>query len=127
LASIDARFTPDKDDIDPSELAKSVLEMDADYRRADPKSFLFSGIRVGEVLALGDFPNYAALSEVPLPEPLEDFDINATLPRPYRPFRWPYHQTMGEIGFTFTMFSTETNSAATSRQQSKEWSPTIGL
>ncbi|KAL3952162.1 alpha-1,2-mannosyltransferase [Purpureocillium lilacinum] len=94
LASIDARFTPDKDDIDPSELSKSVLEMDADYRRADPKSFLFSGIRVGEVLALGDFPNYAALSEVPLPEPLEDFDINATLPRPYRPFRWPYHQTM---------------------------------
>jgi hypothetical protein len=47
-----------------------------------------------EIKALGDFPDYAALSGVPLPRPYHEFDINKAKPRPYRPFRWNYHQTM---------------------------------
>ncbi|KAI9789367.1 MAG: hypothetical protein M1833_002426 [Piccolia ochrophora] len=47
-----------------------------------------------DIKALGDFPDYAQLSGVPLPEPYHEFDISKAKPRPYRPFRWPYHQTM---------------------------------
>jgi hypothetical protein len=47
-----------------------------------------------EIKALGDFPDYVTLSGVPLPEAYPEFDINKAKPRPYRPFRWNYHQTM---------------------------------
>ncbi|KAF2086487.1 hypothetical protein K490DRAFT_74428 [Saccharata proteae CBS 121410] len=47
-----------------------------------------------EVKALGDFPDYATLSGVPLPKPYTGFDIKTARPRPYRPLRWAYHQTM---------------------------------
>jgi hypothetical protein len=73
-----------------------LLGLEMDYRLASPWRLLFSGFSVGEVRALGSFPNYAALSEVPLPVALTDFDINTARPRPYRPLRWPYHQTMGK-------------------------------
>jgi len=43
---------------------------------------------------LGLYPDYAELSGVPWPEAYVDFDPDRALPRPYRPFRWPYHQTM---------------------------------
>jgi hypothetical protein len=49
---------------------------------------------VEEIEALGDFPDYAILSGIPLPTPYHDFDIKKAIPRPYRPFRWAYHQTM---------------------------------
>ncbi|KAG6876507.1 hypothetical protein C0992_012682 [Termitomyces sp. T32_za158] len=39
-------------------------------------------------------PDYAKLSGVPLPQPLMDFDVKIAKARPYRPFRWNYHQTM---------------------------------
>ncbi|KAF9501303.1 hypothetical protein BDN71DRAFT_1439647 [Pleurotus eryngii] len=39
-------------------------------------------------------PNYFKLSGVPPPKPLSHFDIDKAKPRPYRPFRWEYHQTM---------------------------------
>ncbi|KAF2634591.1 hypothetical protein P280DRAFT_234147 [Massarina eburnea CBS 473.64] len=52
------------------------------------------GFSVEEIEALGDFPDYAALSGVPLPQPYHEFDIAKAKPRPYRPFRWTYHQTM---------------------------------
>lgn len=70
--------------------------MDESYAAASHGRFIYSGFRVGDVLRLGDFPDYAALSEVPLPKPAEDFDIGTAQPRPYRPLRWPYHQTMGK-------------------------------
>jgi hypothetical protein len=47
-----------------------------------------------EIKALGDFPDYAELSGVPLPKPYSEFVIEKASPRPYRPFRWAYHQTM---------------------------------
>lgn len=71
-----------------------LLRLEEDYRHADAAKRIFSGFTVGEVRALGDFPDYAALSGVPLPSPLPDFDITQAMPRPYRPFRWSYHQTM---------------------------------
>lgn len=80
--------------LDLSVSSKPILRMDEDYRRADPSSYVFSGFSVGEIKALGDFPDYAKLSGVPLPPPLKSFDVDSTMPRPYRPFRWPYHQTM---------------------------------
>lgn len=39
-------------------------------------------------------PDYASLTGVPKPCPLPAYDTNRALPRPYRPLRWPYHQTM---------------------------------
>ena len=53
-----------------------------------------TGFAVEEIKRLGDFPDYAALSDVPLPEAYTEFNINNALPRPFRPFRWAYHQTM---------------------------------
>ena len=39
--------------------------------------------------------DYFVLSGVPRPKPLLNFSITDARPRPYRPFRFPYHQTMG--------------------------------
>jgi hypothetical protein len=40
--------------------------------------------------------DFFALTGVVPPNPLPDFDVRAAKPRPYRPLRWAYHQTMGE-------------------------------
>jgi hypothetical protein len=53
-----------------------------------------TGFTVEEIKALGNFPDYATLSGVPLPAPYTDFDIKTAMSRPYRPFRWSNHQTM---------------------------------
>ncbi|KAH8810846.1 hypothetical protein F5884DRAFT_842831 [Xylogone sp. PMI_703] len=47
-----------------------------------------------DIQSLGEFPNYAKLSGIPLPTPYPEFDHQKAMPRPYRPFRWPHHQTM---------------------------------
>ena len=67
-----------------------------DFRKADDDKYIYTGYKVKEIRALGDFPNYSALSGVPLPEAYPEHDINKALARPYRPFRWAYHQTMCE-------------------------------
>ncbi|KAK4502918.1 hypothetical protein PRZ48_006345 [Zasmidium cellare] len=74
-----SKLTPDKD--------TPTIDQYKDHVTA-------TGFTVEEIRRLGDFPDYAALSGVPAPEPYEDFDINKAVPRPYRPFRWAYHQTM---------------------------------
>ncbi|KAJ5738622.1 hypothetical protein N7493_001777 [Penicillium malachiteum] len=79
---------------DPTALAHNVLDLNADYRHADPSKLVFTGFSVGEIHALGSFPDYAKLSGVPLPTPIPDFDLAKALARPFRPFRWAYHQTM---------------------------------
>lgn len=58
-----------------------------------------------EIEAYGDFPDYATLSGVRLPDPYLEFNIEKALPRPYRPVRWSYHQTMGMLSTT-TLLST---------------------
>ncbi|KAI1814243.1 alpha-1,2-mannosyltransferase [Poronia punctata] len=73
---------------------RNLLDINEDYTTADESKYIYSGFSIREIKALGDFPDYATLSGVPLPSPYPEFDIDKALPRPYRPFRWPYHQTM---------------------------------
>ena len=83
-------------DIDAGLSAKSMMPFNADFRECDGGLYTPTGFSADEVRALGDFPDYSILSGVPAPKPYHDFDINKALPRPYRPFRWAYHQTMCE-------------------------------
>ncbi|UPL02048.1 hypothetical protein LCI18_012982 [Fusarium solani-melongenae] len=53
-----------------------------------------TGFSKADIDALGNFPDYAALSGVRLPHPYPEFDIDKAKARPYRPVRWVYHQTM---------------------------------
>jgi hypothetical protein len=76
---------------------QKVLPMETSYLDTEDSTFLPCGFSVKEIKALGDFPDYATLSGVPLPNPYLEFDVNKALPRPYRPFRWSYHQTMCEL------------------------------
>ena len=73
---------------------ESLLRFEEDYTKADNSKYVYSGFSVPEIKALGDFPDYSILSGVPMPAPYLDFAIDKAIPRPYRPFRWPYHQTM---------------------------------
>ena len=74
---------------------KSVIPFTADFRECGPSTYTPTEVSIEEVQALGDFPNYAELSGVPLPEAYEEFKIETAVARPYRPLRWTYHQTMG--------------------------------
>ncbi|ORY15177.1 hypothetical protein BCR34DRAFT_191115 [Clohesyomyces aquaticus] len=76
--------------ISPSE----CLPMTMSYLDAKKQMFTPCQFSTEEIKTLGDFPDYATLSGVPLPRPYPEFDIKKALPRPYRPFRWAYHQTM---------------------------------
>ncbi|KAL8670457.1 MAG: hypothetical protein Q9168_005017 [Polycauliona sp. 1 TL-2023] len=85
----------------PSEIPESVVReglipFKADFRTCKSPTTTYTpmGISLAEVASLGDFTDYAELSGVPLPEPYQDFNIETALPRPYRPLRWGYHQTM---------------------------------
>jgi hypothetical protein len=72
----------------------SVLGWTEDFRLSAGTKYSPSGFSIQEIRALGDFPNFGHLTGVADPDPYCDFDITRAVPRPYRPFRWPYHQTM---------------------------------
>ncbi|KAG6331525.1 hypothetical protein ID866_7560 [Astraeus odoratus] len=61
-----------------------------------PGRWTLSGLhrRLGLLLGRKRLPDYTKLTGVPAPQPLYDFDIDGAKPRPYRPFRWEYHQNM---------------------------------
>lgn len=71
-----------------------LLGLESHYKLANSSTYVYSGFTIGEITSLGHFPDYAKLSGFPAPTPLANFNIDAARPRPYRPFRWPYHQTM---------------------------------
>ncbi|KAH0830382.1 hypothetical protein J3R83DRAFT_1776 [Lanmaoa asiatica] len=48
----------------------------------------------GQVSGQQRLPDYSKLTGFPSPKPIYQFDIDSAKPRPYRPFRWEYHQTM---------------------------------
>ena len=73
-----------------------------------------------EIRMLGDFPSYDLLTGVNLPKPYVDFDPSTALPRPYRPFRWRYQQTMGSCALTFYCIQAN-NSIALSKLESDWW------
>jgi hypothetical protein len=77
-----------------SEEKKRRIPLDVPFDQVDGEALSPTGISVEEIRKLGDFPDYATLSGVPLPEAYKEFDISKAIPRPYRPFRWSYHQTM---------------------------------
>lgn len=76
------------------EVKNHILPMTANYMTSEPNKYTPTGFSAEEIRAMGDFPNYAELSGVPLPQAYAEFDIDKARPRPYRPFRWAYHQTM---------------------------------
>lgn len=53
-----------------------------------------TGFSTRDIRALGRFPDYAKLSGIRYPTPYVDFDVTKARFRPFRPFRWNYHQTM---------------------------------
>ena len=77
-----------------AEFMKNIIPFTADWRECGPSTYTPMGISVEEIRTLGDFPDYSTLSGVPIPEPYRKFNIHKAIPRPYRPFRWAYHQTM---------------------------------
>ena len=81
-------------EVDDAELKKNVIPFTADYRECGPSTHTCMKVSMDEIRALGDFPDYASLSGIPLPEPYKEFKIETATFRPYRPFRWAYHQTM---------------------------------
>jgi hypothetical protein len=78
--------------------SSSMVPMETSYLDAEDSMYMPCGFSIKDIKALGDFPDYSVLSGVPLPKPYPQFDISKALPRPYRPFRWAYHQTMGMYG-----------------------------
>lgn len=76
------------------ESGRNSVPIHVAFEYADPKAYTPCEFSAEEIKALGDFPDYATMSGVPLPKAYTDFDIKKALPRPYRPFRWVYHQTM---------------------------------
>lgn len=78
----------------PHDTTKCVPDKENVLAACNDNLFTPTGFTMEEVKALGDFPDYAALSGVPLPKAYPEFDINTAMPRPYRPIRWAYHQTM---------------------------------
>lgn len=81
-------------DVSEDQVRRNLLPMSADYRTSPSDKYTPMGFSVKEIEGLAEFPDYATLSGVPLPSPYPEFDIAKALPRPYRPFRWAYHQTM---------------------------------
>ncbi|RMZ75362.1 hypothetical protein DV738_g5524, partial [Chaetothyriales sp. CBS 135597] len=79
------------------ELSGNLIGFEEDFRHCEPSKYVASGFSVAEIKQLGDFPDYSKLSGIPPPEAYRQFDIDKALPRPYRPFRWSYHQTMSLI------------------------------
>ena len=81
-------------EVNETEFKKNIIPWTANYLECGPSTYTPMEISIEEVKALGDFPNYAELSGVSLPDEYKEFDIEKAKPRPYRPFRWAYHQTM---------------------------------
>jgi hypothetical protein len=81
-------------DFDEKAFENNLIGWEEDYFTCDESKYVASGFSVKEIRALGNFPDYAALTGVPDPQPYVNFDITQAIPRPYRPFRWAYHQTM---------------------------------
>ena len=84
---------------------ENLIPWEADYRKCDSSTYTPMEISIGEVKALGDFPDYSKLSGVPFPEAYKEFEIEKAIPRPYRPFRWAYHQTMCRVSISTILSS----------------------
>lgn len=89
-----SHIDPHSRHISESTVLQNQIRMNADSKSCEATQYTPMGFSKRDIQQLGKFPNYATLSGIPLPSPFPDFDIDKALPRPYRPFRWNYHQTM---------------------------------
>lgn len=97
LTELDAstsKVFKDQKDLAASDCSNNMAPMKTSYLKVEDTLYTPCGFTIKDVKQLGDFPDYATLSGVPLPCPYPEFDIQKAIPRPYRPFRWAYHQTM---------------------------------
>jgi hypothetical protein len=105
LANTAAKLSPEESleepPTTPPGLSHSMVPMETSYLDAEDSMYMPCGFSIKDIKTLGDFPDYSMLSGVPLPKPYPEFDISMALPRPYRPFRWAYHQTMCMYGCTY--------------------------
>lgn len=70
-----------------------------DWNKDD--QFTPTGFSTQDLRALGRFPDYSVITGTRYPEPYgPHFDIKKAIFRPFRPFRWSYHQTMGKSSRT---------------------------
>ena len=81
-------------DVDQATFENKLIPFTADFVTCGPATYTPTRLSTDQIRALGDFPDYAVLSGVPLPEAYDGFRIETAVPRPYRPLRWAYHQTM---------------------------------
>lgn len=81
-------------DVDLATFKNRLIPFTADFVTCGPATYTPTRLSTEQIQALGDFPDYAVLSGVPLPEAYDGFRIETAVPRPYRPLRWAYHQTM---------------------------------
>lgn len=81
----------------PSDSRTACAPLDQSYAELAKNAYTPCEFSTEEIKALGDLPDYATLSGVPLPQPYHGFNLETALPRPYRPLRWAYHQTMCKI------------------------------
>lgn len=81
-------------EVDEQEISRHILPMTTNFQICQEQRYTPTGFSVQEIRDLGDFPDYAELSGLSMPQSYDGFDIDKALPRPYRPFRWAYHQTM---------------------------------
>lgn len=111
-------------DISSEEILQHILPMSMDYTICqETKIYTPTGFSIQEIRDLGDFPDYTKLSGVPMPQAYTEFNIDTALPRPYRPFRWPYHQTMG---MSLTPEQSNDQDLTKDEKQSPKWNRTGG-
>jgi hypothetical protein len=65
------------------------------YNKGTSPSSFWKSLRHKAALVAGrGLPDFAHLTGFPHPKPVHGFNIAHARPRPYRPFRWEYHQNM---------------------------------
>ena len=105
----------------PPDSRKACIPLTTSYQDLTSTVFTPTEFSTEEIRALGDFPDYATLSGVPLPQPYHNFDINKARPRPYRPFRWAYHQTMCESGKFIALITIQLTQVALTKMENDWW------
>src|ERR1700761_8729276 len=61
----DRRMVLESSTFDEKNWTKSILGWEEDFRIADPERYIYTGYKIKEIRAMGNFPNYSALSGIP--------------------------------------------------------------
>ncbi|KAI9804437.1 MAG: hypothetical protein M1825_001336 [Sarcosagium campestre] len=67
----------------PEQTKTAIAPLDTPLEDLNSPAFTPTEFSHEDIKALGDFPDYAQLSGVPLPQPWPEFDINKAIARPY--------------------------------------------